>query len=88
MTVLNRDTFASSRGASTSSSKQNGLGFRAKIASTKLMADAAYEILCSREGTGQCLLDEQVMANMGVVDLKQYDMTPGQQSPLDLFIND
>ena len=46
---------------------------------TEIMSDAAYAILCraSREGTGQFLIDDDVLRNEGITDFEPYNNVPG-----------
>jgi len=56
----------------------------------QIMADAAYEIICTEKCsiTGECLIDETVLRNAGVTDFNQYKHNKENQKPLmkDLFI--
>lgn len=54
-----------------------------------IVADAAYTILCrdSRSGTGQFLIDEEVLAAEGVTDFSHYQTTPGAKLLPDLFLD-
>src|SRR5258708_24655407 len=52
--------------------------------SAQIMADAAYEILIRdpRTYTGNTLLDDDVLAQVGINDLHRYSMDPGTQPTL------
>lgn len=54
----------------------------------EIMADAAHVVLTrpSREGTGQFLLDDEVLASAGVTDLSKYAVKPGAELIPDLFL--
>lgn len=53
-----------------------------------IMADAAHYIVTqnSRSVTGNCFIDEEVLAQSGVDQFDQYSQTPGQELQLDLFV--
>jgi len=55
-----------------------------------IMADAAYEVLCTSnlECTGEHLIDESVLRNKGVTDFDQYRYSEENTKPLmkDLFV--
>jgi citronellol/citronellal dehydrogenase len=55
----------------------------------EIMADAAHAVLTapSRERTGQFLIDDEVLAATGVVDLDRYAVEPGQPLLPDLFLD-
>jgi citronellol/citronellal dehydrogenase len=52
------------------------------------MADAAYEIVTrpSRELTGQFLIDEDFLRQVGVTDFEKYAVVPGAPLLQDFFI--
>ena len=52
-----------------------------------IIADAAYAILSkpSTECTGNCFLDEEVLAKEGITDLNKYSVVPGAKLYTDLF---
>jgi len=54
----------------------------------EIMADAAHVILTrsSAEHTGQFLIDDVVLASIGVTDLDRYAMTPGAPLVPDFFV--
>jgi citronellol/citronellal dehydrogenase len=54
-----------------------------------ILADAAYFILNkpSADCTGNCFIDEEVMANEGVTDLSHYSVVPGANLYRDLFVD-
>jgi citronellol/citronellal dehydrogenase len=54
----------------------------------EIMADAAYYILskASTQCTGNTFIDEEVLANEGIVDLAKYSVVPGAQLYTDLFV--
>ncbi|WP_225726581.1 MULTISPECIES: SDR family oxidoreductase [unclassified Nocardia] len=54
---------------------------------TDICTDAAMMILTSPELTGQCLLDEPVLAAHGVTDFDRYSVTPGTELSLHLFVD-
>lgn len=56
----------------------------------EIMADAAYAILCRepRNCTGNFFVDEDVLVEAGVTDLKQYACDPTQESLMDDFFLD
>jgi citronellol/citronellal dehydrogenase len=55
----------------------------------EIVADAAHAILTrtSRETTGNCFIDDEVLAAEGVVDLDRYVARPGGELELDLFLD-
>lgn len=55
----------------------------------EIMADAAYAILTtpSRERTGQFLIDDEVLAAVGITDLEGYASTPGAPLIPDFFLD-
>ena len=57
-----------------------GDGAIKKCRKVDIMADAAYVILTrdSRSRTGEFLIDEDVLREVGVTDLEQYSCVPGQ----------
>lgn len=54
-----------------------------------IVADAAHWILTrrSRELTGNCFIDEAVLAQAGVTDFDAYAVEPGRDPLLDLFLD-
>jgi citronellol/citronellal dehydrogenase len=54
----------------------------------EIIADAAFYILNkpSTECTGNCFIDEEVLADEGIVDLDKYAISPGMQLYTDLFL--
>jgi citronellol/citronellal dehydrogenase len=54
----------------------------------EILADAAFYILnqSSEKCTGNCFLDEQVLATEGITDLSAYSVVPGAQLFTDLFL--
>lgn len=54
----------------------------------EIIADAAYYILSkpSAECTGNCFIDEEVLASEGITDLDKYAVTPGGKLYTDLFL--
>jgi citronellol/citronellal dehydrogenase len=70
---------------------QNLLGGAASMArarSPDIVADAAHVILTrpSREFTGRFTLDEEILADAGVMDLSRYAKVPSDQLLPDLFL--
>jgi citronellol/citronellal dehydrogenase len=55
---------------------------------TEILADAAYFILSkpSSECTGNCFIDEDVLAKEGITDLSHYSVVPGATLYTDLFV--
>jgi citronellol/citronellal dehydrogenase len=55
----------------------------------EIMADAAHAILCrgSRSCTGNFFIDDQVLAEEGVVDFERYAVEPGAELSRDLFLD-
>ena len=53
-----------------------------------ILADAVFYILnqSSEKCTGNCFLDEQVLASEGITDLSAYSVVPGAQLYTDLFL--
>lgn len=53
-----------------------------------IMADAAHQILTrdSRTTNGNFFIDEQVLRASGITDFSQYQVTPGVEPMLDLFV--
>jgi citronellol/citronellal dehydrogenase len=71
---------------------QNLLGGEALIKMSRtpdIIADAAYHIFSqsSTECSGNCFIDEQVLAFAGITDLSSYAITPGGRLYNDLFID-
>jgi citronellol/citronellal dehydrogenase len=54
----------------------------------EILADAVFYILnqSSEKCTGNCFLDEQVLASEGITDLSAYSVLPGAQLFTDLFL--
>ena len=54
----------------------------------EILADAVFYILnqSSEKCTGNCFLDEQVLASEGITDLSSYSVVPGAQLFTDLFL--
>jgi len=54
-----------------------------------ILADAAYYILTkpSADCTGNCFIDEDVMATEGITDLSHYNVAPGANLYRDLFVD-
>jgi citronellol/citronellal dehydrogenase len=54
----------------------------------EILADAVFYILnqSSEKCTGNCFLDEQVLATEGITDLSAYSVVPGAQLFTDLFL--
>jgi citronellol/citronellal dehydrogenase len=70
---------------------QNLLGGDVAMAgcrTAEIMADAAHVILTrpSTEQTGQFLIDDDVLASVGVTDLAKYAVTPGAALVPDFFV--
>ncbi len=55
---------------------------------TEIIADAAHYILSkpSTECTGNCFIDEDVLAAEGITDLEKYSVVPGGKLYTDLFL--
>ena len=53
-----------------------------------ILADAAFYILSkpSSECTGNCFIDEDVLAKEGITDLGKYSVVPGAKLYTDLFV--
>jgi citronellol/citronellal dehydrogenase len=54
----------------------------------EIIADAAFYILSksSKECTGNCFIDEDVLANEGITALEKYSIEPGAKLYTDLFL--
>ena len=54
----------------------------------EIIADAAFYILSksSKECTGNCFIDEDVLASEGITDLEKYSIEPGAKLYTDLFL--
>jgi len=54
----------------------------------EIVADAAFYILSKpcMECTGNCFIDEDVLANEGITDLEKYSIEPGEELYTDLFL--
>jgi citronellol/citronellal dehydrogenase len=62
----------------------------AKMSRTpQILADAAYIIFNkpSTECSGNCFIDEEVLASEGITDLEKYAVSPGQKLYRDLFLD-
>ena len=62
----------------------------AKMSRTpEILADAAYHILNkpSANCTGNCFIDEEVMAQEGITDFSDYSVVPGANLYRDLFVD-
>ena len=61
----------------------------ARARTPDIVADAAYEILKRdpRECTGNVFIDDEVLAEAGVMDLERYSGKPGADLALDIFID-
>jgi len=55
----------------------------------EILSDAAYYIFSktSSECTGNCFIDEEVLAAEGITDLEKYSVVPGAQLYRDLFVD-
>lgn len=53
-----------------------------------ILADAAYSIFNkpSAECTGNCFIDEDILAKEGITDLEKYSVVPGAKLYTDLFV--
>lgn len=60
----------------------------ARCRSAQIMADAAYEILTkpSREVTGNCFIDDEVLAEAGVTDFSKYRECAEEDLELDFWM--
>ncbi|WJR36547.1 NAD(P)-dependent oxidoreductase [Mycobacteroides immunogenum] len=60
----------------------------ARCRSAQIMADAAYEILTkpSREVTGNCFIDDEVLAGAGVTDFSKYRECAEEDLELDFWM--
>ena len=75
---------------------QNLLGGDAAMAKSRrpeIMADAAHAILTrpAREATGNCYIDDEVLAEAGVTDLSGYGFGEGgdpSELQLDIFLDE
>lgn len=56
----------------------------------EIMADATWAILTTppSELTGQCLIDEKVLATRGITDLERYRVDPDSELINDLYLSD
>jgi citronellol/citronellal dehydrogenase len=54
----------------------------------EIVADAAHAILCrdSRTFSGNFIIDEQILREIGVTDFDHYQQTPGEELLPDLFL--
>ncbi len=54
----------------------------------EIIADAAFYILSRspQECTGNCFIDEEVLAQEGIYDLEKYAVAPGSKLYIDLFL--
>ncbi len=71
---------------------QNLLGGDAAMARSgtpEIMADAAHAIISAAPGqrTGQTLIDDEVLAGVGVTDLSPYQHGDGSELQLDIFVD-
>ena len=54
----------------------------------EILADAAHVILTGTEQTGEFLVDDEVLASIGVTDLDKYSVVPGTTDfLLDFFLD-
>ena len=54
----------------------------------EILADAAHVILTKTEGSGEFLVDDEVLASVGVTDLEKYSVVPGTTDfLLDFFLD-
>ena len=54
----------------------------------EILADAAHIILTKTEGSGEFLVDDEVLASVGVTDLEKYSVVPGTTDfLLDFFLD-
>lgn len=54
----------------------------------EILADAAHVILTRSEGSGEFLVDDEVLASVGVTDLEKYSVVPGTTDfLLDFFLD-
>lgn len=55
-----------------------------------VMADAAYEIITTRDltVTGRAMLDEEILRERGVTDFAKYNTTPGEEPLPDLYVGE
>ena len=54
----------------------------------EILADAAHVILTRTEGSGEFLVDDEVLASVGVTDLEKYSVVPGTTDfLLDFFLD-
>lgn len=60
----------------------------ARCRSAEIMADAAYEIVTkpSREVTGNCFIDDEVLAEAGVTDFSKYRQCAEEELELDFWM--
>lgn len=60
----------------------------ARSRTPEIVADAAAEVLGRdpRECTGNCFIDDEVLAEAGITDLDRYAAAPGGELALDLFV--
>lgn len=71
---------------------QNLLGGEALIKMSRtpdILADCAYYIFskASTQCTGNCFIDEDVLAAEGITDLSKYSVVPGATLYRDLFVD-
>ena len=54
-----------------------------------ILAESAYYIVTkpSADCTGNCFIDEDVMAKEGITDLSHYSVVPGANLYRDLFVD-
>ena len=54
----------------------------------EILADAAHVILTRTEGSGEFLVDDEVLASVGITDLEKYSVVPGTTDfLLDFFLD-
>jgi citronellol/citronellal dehydrogenase len=61
----------------------------ARMRTPEIVADAAHAVLTrdARTTTGQCFIDENVLAEAGVTDFARYAVKPGTPLLPDLFLD-
>jgi citronellol/citronellal dehydrogenase len=68
-----------------------GAALLARSRTPEIVADAAIEILRTRDGslTGRCLVDEDLLRERGIADFKKYAADPANADSLqtDLYID-
>jgi citronellol/citronellal dehydrogenase len=65
-----------------------GASAAARARTPEIVADAAHALLSGRLGdlSGEFLIDEAVLRQLGVTDFTHYSVTPGIEPELDLFV--